>query len=169
MWPASGSQLPVAFRGSGYARPMFPSTSRSVSRAIPRVISSRAEDIARRVRGDTPLTVQTWMVPIMVALTALAMWRVGARRRLHGLYYGTLARSLAPIYAFSIILIATTLQPWQLYSEAQWLRRDTLLYGYLAKRPNDVYGFSSVEQRATEDYSNELLKAITNGGEGSHQ
>jgi len=117
------------------------------------------------------LSSEFWM-SVKVAVAALAIglivwvsWYAERRRARYGLYYGTLARSLAPVYAFSIIFISLTLQPYQLYSEAMWLRRDTTIYGYLADPRSRVAGFTSIETKASRAYARSLRKAVGEGGE----
>jgi hypothetical protein len=84
----------------------------------------------------------------------------GRQRREHGIYYGTVARSLAPVYALSIILISLTVQPTLLFSEVKWLHGDTLFLGALVDNRSSAFVFNGVEARASQRYSQNLRKAI---------
>lgn len=42
-------------------------------------------------------------------------------------YYGTLTRSITPIYAMVILLLSVVVMPYLLYSEIKWLARDRIL------------------------------------------
>jgi hypothetical protein len=89
-----------------------------------------------------------------------ALRYTGVQRKTYGLYYGTLARSLAPVYAFSIIFLSLTAQPWLMCNEAKWLRNDPLIFGHIADRGTETVGFTSIEARAASEYSRLLLKAL---------
>lgn len=106
-----------------------------------------------------PPMLKVLSVILAIAIMLISLKYVGRKRSRYGLYYGTLARSLAPMYAFSIILLALTVQPWLLYNEAKWVQQDTLVYGYLAKK-QDTLVFTSLEERASRNYTRLLLKAI---------
>jgi len=102
----------------------------------------------------------------LVAALLMAAGLIGAasryalkKRREHGLYYGTLARSMAAVYAFAILFLAIIVQPWLLYNEAQWLRRDTICFGYLAEKQN-IAGFTSIEAKTVQRLNAELLTAM---------
>jgi len=82
------------------------------------------------------------------------------KRHEHGLYYGTLARSMATVYAFAIIFLSLTAQPWLLYNEAQWLRKDTVCFGHFADKHQTVAGFTPVEIRAAQKLNGELLAVM---------
>ena len=91
-------------------------------------------------------------IGIGFAMLLVAMWK----RRQHALYYGTLARSLAPVYAFAILFLTLVVQPWLLYNEAHWLHqrhRDSRLSG---EQPRD--------QRRVNHAGNE--KGATSDGDG---
>ncbi|MHB9023287.1 MAG: hypothetical protein ACYC7E_03805 [Armatimonadota bacterium] len=94
------------------------------------------------------------VLPVMVVRYA---WPRGEN---FGLYYGTLARSLAPVYVLSIILFTFTAQPWLLYQEASWLRKDTALFGNLAKRDEETAGFTPMETRAAQKLTELIIKAV---------
>ncbi len=72
---------------------------------------------------------------------ALVLLLANAR---HGLYSGTVARSLIPLFAAAMILISVTTRPWLLRAERRYIETDTLLM----TGPNDV-GFSRIENRLT--------------------
>ena len=55
---------------------------------------------------------------------------------------------------------ALTVQPWLLYREASWLRRDTVMFGHLADRVNEPVACTLVETRVTQEYSRQLLEAL---------
>ncbi len=78
----------------------------------------------------------------------------------HGLYFGTLARSIAPVCALAIIFMSLTIQPWLMFNEAQWLRRDTVGIGYLANPGRSQMAFSLPEAREIHAYNESLRKAL---------
>jgi len=96
-----------------------------------------------------------------IAITVFGIRFIIRKRTQHGLYYGTLAKSLIPIYALSMVLISVTLQPLLLRSEASWLKKDKLIYGYLADRHNTTVGFTGMEQKATRKYWGLLKQALS--------
>jgi hypothetical protein len=75
----------------------------------------------------------------------------------NALYRGTVARSLVPVYAVAIILLAMTAQPYLLHQEAKWLREDRLF------NPHDVAGtgglLTPVEAAVTKQLRQEMLQA----------
>lgn len=99
-------------------------------------------------------------VAMGVVLIIWALLYARDMRKDYGLYYGTVARSLAPLYALSVLLLSLTAQPWLVYNEAKCLRNDTLIYGHLADRRSETVSFTAIEMRATQDYSDKLLKAL---------
>jgi len=116
--------------------------------------------VAVFVRGSVSLLIPLSGVILAVGLCITAMRYARGKRQRYGLYYGTLARSLAPVYAFSIILLSLTAQPWLLYKEANWLRKDTLTYGYLAQSSDKNVGCSSIETQASLRLSRLLQQAL---------
>ena len=94
-----------------------------------------------------------------VAILIAACRFVYRRRREYGLYYGTLARSLAPVYAGAILLLTLLVQPCLLYSEAYWLRHDPLVFGYLASNHARV-GCSVLEAQACDRLEQLTDKAL---------
>ena len=97
---------------------------------------------------------------LSLALLVFAVHFAHRRRREFGLYYGTLARSLAPVYAWSVIVIMLVVQPCLLYSEAHWLRNDPLMFGHLADRQTMVASFTTVEARACERLTRLTTEAL---------
>jgi len=108
----------------------------------------------------TPLVLKFIGILLALALIVTGARYAAAKRREFGLYYGTLARSMAPLYAFAIILLTLTAQPWLLYREATWLHRDTVLLGYLANSNSGPTACTSIETRVTQDYSRKLLQVL---------
>ena len=49
-------------------------------------------------------------------------------RRAYGLYYGTLARTLMPVYACAILFVGVVCMPYLQQRESVLLRQDTLLF-----------------------------------------
>jgi hypothetical protein len=74
-------------------------------------------------------------------------------RRTHGLYYGTLARSLIPVYACAAIFIGSVCLPWLQKQESALLRQDTLF----APHPQ---GFTVIEGQLTQRLTTELADAL---------
>jgi len=115
--------------------------------------------------SDCYLLITPFFLPFMGAVLALGMLLAVIRytdtiRRQHGLYYGTLARSLAPVYAFAILFLAMAVQPWLLTREVYWLRKDRVIYSYLADKRSAPAGFTSIEARTTREYSRKLLEVL---------
>ena len=73
--------------------------------------------------------------------------------RTHGLYYGTLARSIMPVYACAVILIGGICLPWLQKEESTLLKKDTLF----APHPQ---GFTVVEGKLTQRLQTELADAL---------
>ena len=74
-------------------------------------------------------------------------------RRTHGLYYGTLARSLMPVYACAVIFLGSVCLPWLQKQESVLLRQDTLF----ASHPQ---GFTVIEGQLTQRLTTELADAL---------
>jgi len=108
----------------------------------------------------TPLFLKFIGVIFAVVLVVLGARSAAAKRRDFGLYFGTLARSMAPLYAFAIILLTLTAQPWLLYQEASWLRRDTVMLGEYANKSSEPIAFTRLESRATQVYTQRLLQVL---------
>lgn len=106
------------------------------------------------------LSLSVTVVVIAAGLVYAVSRAAGRSRRQYGLYYGTVARSLAPVYAFSILLLSLTAQPALLYREAKWLRRDTLFLGALADRQKKPSASNSIEAKAVAFYVSNLRRAI---------
>lgn len=72
----------------------------------------------------------------------------------NALYRGTVARSLVPVYAFAIVLLAMTVQPYLLHQEAKWLRADRIFF------PREDSGlFMPIETRVVRQLQAEMLQA----------
>ena len=104
--------------------------------------------------ASTPAAVKLGGIVIALLLIVLGVRYAAASRRDYGLYYGTLARSLAPLYAFAILLLALTVQPLLLSREAAWLRKDTLMWGHGSTL------CTSIEARVAQDYSRQLVQIL---------
>ncbi len=101
---------------------------------------------------------------LAAGITWMAMRYTMQKRQAHGLYYGTLARSLAPVYAFSILFLVLVVQPWLLYNEATWLRKDTISLGYLGNPREISAGCISIETKVAERLSGLVLTAMDGRG-----
>ncbi len=98
---------------------------------------------------------------LLVAAMMFFALRYAIRHRgEHRLYFGTLARSMAPVYALAIIFVSLTIQPWLMYNEAQWLRKDTLIVGYMADSRQKPLALGLSEERVLKDYNADLRKAL---------
>lgn len=104
--------------------------------------------------ASTPEAVKLGGIVIALFLIVLGVRYAAASRRDYGLYYGTLARSMAPLYAFAILLLALTVQPLLLSREAAWLRKDTLMWGHGGTL------CTSIEARVAQDYSRQLVQVL---------
>jgi hypothetical protein len=78
----------------------------------------------------------------------------------HGLYCGTVARSLIPLFAAAMILISITTRPWLLHAERRLIAADTVLM----VGPHDI-GFSRLENLVTE----RLQKAVAEAAAGQER
>jgi len=74
-------------------------------------------------------------------------------RNTYGLYYGTLARSLMPVYACAVILIGVIGLPWLQKEESTLLKKDPLF-------DSSPYGFSVPEGNLTLRLQSELADAM---------
>ena len=74
-------------------------------------------------------------------------------RNTYGLYYGTLARSLMPVYACAIILIAVIGLPWLQKEERALLNKDPLF-------DSNPHGFTVLEGNLTKRLQSELAAAM---------
>ena len=74
-------------------------------------------------------------------------------RNTYGLYYGTLARSLMPVYACAVILIGVIGLPWLQKEESALLKKDPLF-------DSSPYGFPVPEGNITLRLQTELAEAL---------
>ena len=74
-------------------------------------------------------------------------------RNTYGLFYGTLARSLMPVYACAIILIAVIGLPWLQKEESALLKKDPLF-------DSNPHGFTVLEGNLTKRLQSELAAAM---------
>ena len=109
--------------------------------------------------ADTPELFKLIGILFALVLVVTGVQYAASKRRDCGLYYGTLARSMAPLYAFAIILLAVTVQPLLLSREAAWLRKDTLMFGQM-NNPNVPTACTGLETRVAQDYSRQLLQVL---------
>jgi hypothetical protein len=79
-------------------------------------------------------------------------------RNTYGLYYGTLARSLMPVYACAIILIGVIGLPWLQKEESALLKKDTLF-------APDPQGFTVLEGKLTRRLQTGLADALKSAGD----
>jgi hypothetical protein len=70
------------------------------------------------IPGDISPVIRFAGIIAAVLICVGGMRYAGGKRQQYGFYYGTLSRSLAPVYAFSIILLSLIAQPWLMYNEA---------------------------------------------------
>ena len=103
------------------------------------------------------------IVGTAVALAVGGVFYADRRRKQYGLYFGTVARAVATIYALVILVMSLTVQPWLMYNEASLLRQDKLVAGYMADTRH-IAGLSLVEARAVEAYNADLRKALEGNG-----
>ena len=74
-------------------------------------------------------------------------------RNTYGLYYGTLARSLMPVYACAIILIGVIGLPWLQKEESALLKKDPLF-------DSNPHGFTVLEGNLTKRLQSELAASM---------
>jgi hypothetical protein len=89
---------------------------------------------------------------VLAVVRGAGMLRADPR---HGLYLGTWGRTLAPVYATSILLLALLTQPLLRHQEKVYVQRDTLL------ALDDQAGFTRIEMQVTRDLLHDLDKAWT--------
>jgi len=77
--------------------------------------------------------------------------------RRHGLYWGTVTRSLVPFFAAAVILLCVIGRPWLLDAERRYMAADTILM----TAPGEV-GFSRIENQLSE----RLQKAVAEAAAG---
>ncbi|HEX2950870.1 MAG TPA: permease prefix domain 1-containing protein [Armatimonadota bacterium] len=100
-------------------------------------------------------------ITLGVGLLVIAWYFTTNMRQNFGLYYGTLARSIAPLYALAVIFLSLTVQPWLLYQEAKWLQHDTLCMGFMAKtREDTAISLTSVEAQSSQRLHHVILQAL---------
>lgn len=92
---------------------------------------------------------------VVTALTA-ALFLLLANQR-HGLYCGTVARSLIPVFAAAVILLGVIGRPWLLRAEKTYIAADRILM----TAPGEV-GFSRIEN----DITARLQKAVADAAAG---
>jgi hypothetical protein len=86
-------------------------------------------------------------------LAWLAVWRSD-----YGLYLGTAARSLIPVFAVAVLLLGGVVQPWLAREETRWLRADPLL-----SQGSNIAGFTSVETRVVNRLKAGMLEGARKG------
>jgi hypothetical protein len=74
-------------------------------------------------------------------------------RNTYGLYYGTLARSLMPVYACAVIFIGIICLPWLQKEESALLKKDPLF-------SSNPHGFTVLEGNLTLRLQSELAEAL---------
>jgi hypothetical protein len=95
------------------------------------------------------LLVPVLLITIGAYLILRLCWRT---RREYALYHGTVARSLAPVFALAVLLLAAVVQPALQAQEARLLRQDRLFFN---TRPGDL-----PETRITQIYKERLLAVL---------
>ena len=75
-------------------------------------------------------------------------------------YFGTVALSLAPLFACSVLFLSLVVQPWFIANEVYWLRRDTAFWNHYQQAHQRPVGFNAVEEQATASYLVSLNKAM---------
>lgn len=95
---------------------------------------------------------------IGLAVFASASFFTGRIRAKHKLYYGTLSRSMASVYAFAVIFISLTVQPFLMVKEAALLKQDKLVYGHI-KSPSAT-GFTYWEEQVTARLKDRIREAL---------
>jgi energy-converting hydrogenase Eha subunit H len=104
------------------------------------------------------------LMVVILLLSAVGMIAnlIHARRehKRHPLYYGTLARSMVPLYALAIIFLALVVQPWLMYNEAKLLREDKVGIGYVGKATCYGGGISGVDPRVAAEYASRMRDAL---------
>ncbi|HOF87707.1 MAG TPA: hypothetical protein PLZ36_06330 [Armatimonadota bacterium] len=91
---------------------------------------------------------------LLVAGTLLR--RLTAAHRAYARYFGTLNRSLAPIFALAILVLCLIVHPYLQRSEVRYLRADTLLF----PKPQHGYPGFPIEARTVAHWKQEMLAAL---------
>jgi hypothetical protein len=114
--------------------------------------------------GDLFMLVSLIGIPITLAIVGYGIFCLWKKHGRYDLYYGTMACTIAPMYAITIILLSFTVQPYLMYNEATLLAKDTIVFGAMRHPGNEAMGFSMLERKATKTYTHMLNEAV-NGKE----
>jgi len=133
------------------------STTRIVFIGI--IVACIVAAVAIFIPGNVSPLLRLAGILLAAGISQVGMRYASGRRQRFGMYYGTLARSLSPVYAFSIILLSLIAQPWLLYQEAHWLQNDMLTFGYLAKKESGL-GMTLIEVRTSQHFSKLLQQTL---------
>jgi hypothetical protein len=96
------------------------------------------------------------LLVLFITASVAALFLLLARAE-HGLYSGTVARSLIPLFAAAVMVLSITTRPLLLRAEQRCLAADTILL----PGPHEI-GFSRIENRVTE----RLQKAVAAAAAG---
>lgn len=98
------------------------------------------------------------LIIVAIWLMILLVQRMMRNNKTDAIYYGTLARSLVPVYAIAIVLLTGITQPYLAHREAQLLAEDKLVFLH----GNEV-GISPMENMAVEKIKARLFPAKPRG------
>jgi hypothetical protein len=104
--------------------------------------------------------ISTVGIATSMVVAGYVVFYFGRRQGRYGLYYGTLARSMAPMYAITVMLLSLTVQPYLMYNEASLLAKDPVMFGQLRHTEDEVVGCSGVEVKAANTYTRLLDEAV---------
>ena len=77
----------------------------------------------------------------------------------HIRYYGTMALSLVPCYAATLLFLVLIIQPWLVGNEIYWLRKDTAVLNH-PSRARQEFVQTSFEEQAVSRYMSRLKEVI---------
>ncbi|HEY3416186.1 MAG TPA: hypothetical protein VGM23_04800 [Armatimonadota bacterium] len=89
---------------------------------------------------------------VLILLPGFRRTRLG-----EGLYRGTMARSLVPVYALAILLISAVAVPTLDHEEQYWLYRDTILFYH---KGEPMRSMTPLEERVVKDLRGKLLQVL---------
>jgi len=96
-------------------------------------------------------------------LVVVSMYSYRRVTNCHARYHGTVALSLAPLFAFSALFLSLVVQPWFIANEVYWLRQDSAFLNHMSQSHQRPVGFSASEEQANAYYQGLLEKAMKEG------
>ena len=106
-----------------------------------------------RLMDDVLLGLMSGLGLIFLVICIIVFFKGVILRKEFGSYYGSLARSLMPIWACTILFIGGLVIPWLHQQETTLLKKDTLM-------ASSVGGFTAIEERVTHRLRDGMADAL---------